>query len=80
MVIVLFAMQHLSAQKLVLMKDTERIESKDSCVYRVKGYVPGDGPQVCQVNMGIYIERFEELKDFHWKELKEKRLKSKPSW
>ena len=38
MVIVLFAMQHLSAQKLVLMKDTERIESKDSCVYRVEGY------------------------------------------
>lgn len=36
--IVLFAMQHLSAQKLVLMKDTERIESKDSCVYRVEGY------------------------------------------
>mgnify|MGYP000043202379 FL=1 len=38
LVIVLFAMQHLSAQKLVLMKDTERIESKDSCVYRVEGY------------------------------------------
>ena len=38
MVIVLFAMQHLSAQKFVLMKDTERIESKDSCVYRVEGY------------------------------------------
>ena len=36
--IVLFAMQHLSAQKFVLMKDTERIESKDSCVYRVEGY------------------------------------------
>ena len=38
LVIVLFAMQHLSAQKFVLMKDTERIESKDSCVYRVEGY------------------------------------------
>ena len=38
MVIVLFAMQHLSAQKFVLMKDTERIESKDSGVYRVEGY------------------------------------------
>ena len=38
LVIVLFAMQHLSAQKFVLMKDTERIESKDSCVYRVDYY------------------------------------------
>ena len=38
LVIVLFAMQHLSAQKFVLMKDTAWIESKDSCVYRVEGY------------------------------------------
>ena len=70
-------------QEFMLQKENMkrgRIISKDSCVYRVKGYVPGHGPQVCQVNMGIYIERFEELKDFHWKELKEKRLKSKPSW
>ena len=43
LVIVLFAMQHLSAQKFVLMKESRHIFnsgkiSKDSCVYRVEGY------------------------------------------
>ena len=47
---------------------------------RAKDMSPDMVRIVCRVNMGIYIERFEELKDFHWKELKESRLKRRPTW
>lgn len=43
---------------------------------QVKNLSPDSIGVISRVNIGVWIEYFEELKDFDWQELKERRRKS----
>lgn len=43
---------------------------------QVKNLSPDSIGVISRVNIGVWIEYFEELKDFNWQELKERRRKS----